>query len=123
MRCKNGSIMVEALISLVVISVAMSIIYIFPANLVELTRTVQIKSDIYDLAYSLAEKYILGEATAISNESTTTNNIQYMYSVESSKTAVFFDEKIYFATITVYPVNMEDKFKISINYTPATKTN
>jgi len=116
---KNAEIMIESLISLIVIMIAVSIIFIFPMNLVELTNEIRVKSDIYDLAYSLAEKFILLEATTVTNQSTTINEIDYVFSIESSKTS-FFDSSTDYSTLTVYPDidSLKDKLIVTLNFVP-----
>jgi len=117
--------MIEALIALIVMMFALTIVYIFPSKLVELTKTLQIKSDIYDLAYSIAEESVIATTTNNATITTTINDIEYTYTLEyatSTSKNEFFTNKTNFATVTVFPNisenGIKDKLKISLNFIP-----
>jgi Tfp pilus assembly protein PilV len=116
MKKRRGETLVEVLIAFVIILIAVSISVIASSTIVNLRTKAKIKSDIYDIVYSQAEEQL--STSQILPPSTITRN-EIVYAVNTATSTIqFFSENVTMTTITVYPIEDEDDFKIEITVFP-----
>ena len=111
---RNASILIEALIAFVIITMALAISFVSPAKLLGIYEQLKVKSDIYDLAYSLAEKILTADnINEFKNKTEEINGITYSYNVleKNDKSLNFGNgntEQIDYVELSVY---VPDKFE------------
>lgn len=116
MKKRRGETLVEVLIAFVIILIAISISVIASTTIINLRTKAKIKSDIYDIIYSQAEEQ-LSTSTILSDRTITRNDIVYTIETTFTTSQPFFNQISQVATaatISVYPVIDEDKYKIQM---------
>ena len=114
-RAREGFLLIEALIALVIVLIALAMVYMAPSWMYKTAAYAEFEAALFDIGFSYSEEILSiekGNLGLVSNASNTTipftdssgNTIQFKCSFVTA-TRTIADAEVDFATFTIAPIN------------------
>jgi len=114
---RSASIMIEILFAFIVVSVAVSITLLSATQVSGVERMAQVKSQIYDVAYSFAEECVM-ELPATTSSVEERGGLTFEKQYATGTLTDFFEQSLEFATLTVFLQGKRDEFCLQMVVIP-----
>jgi Tfp pilus assembly protein PilE len=132
-RAREGFLLIEALIALVIVLIALAMVYMAPSWMYKTAAYSEFEAALFDVGFSYAEEILSiekGDLGLVSNSSNTTipftdssgNTIQFKCSFVTATRTIADAAQVDFATFTIAPINQTTRIA-TLTFTAILKPN